>query len=253
MALRLRRDDEMEDERDHEALLMAMGGPAGSVSAPGLVAPTAGGHPTRTADFRDSNQNGRDDRDEGGGGMMAPGDMKPMPAPAPGPDMSAFNTDGFAQPGYTASSFGNALSGWDQAKWADPNHQTPKYVVGRAIAEGGNMQDPAARASVIANLQKAYPGTTYDGKDKVTIPGVGTFDIFGGAGEGRFTPQFLQEGGGGMSAPYGGGGGMPMAGGARSILPTDQSTFDALVRRLRSAAGGGDNGYDQQALLALMQ
>jgi len=67
------------------------------------------------------------------------------------------------------------LPGWDAAKWADPNHQTPKYVVGRIVSQYG--ADDAGFAKAVAEIQKAYPGTTTDGKDKVTIPGVGTIDI----------------------------------------------------------------------------
>lgn len=116
------------------------------------------------------------------------------------PDTSGWDTNGYSTPGYTAAAgtFGTAPSGWDQAKWENPNHQSPKYVVARILQSSGDMKDATARQSAIANIQKAYPGTTYNGKDKVTIPGVGTVDIFGGASAGVYSTawQPVEEGGG---------------------------------------------------------
>lgn len=118
-------------------------------------------------------------------------------------DKSKWNTDGFATPGYTASSFGPVLSGWDATKWNDPNHQTPKYVVGRILTEVGDLKNPDNRAAAISKIQQAYPGAQFNGKDKVTIPGVGTVDIFRGASVGEFGAAFQVEGaeGGGMANP----------------------------------------------------
>src|SRR5690606_33062878 len=36
---------------------------------------------------------------------------------------------------------GGVPSGWDAAKWNNPNHNTPKYQIGR-IAAAGNIQTP---------------------------------------------------------------------------------------------------------------
>jgi hypothetical protein len=110
------------------------------------------------------------------------------------PDRSGWNTDGFSQPGYTAQNFGNAPAGWDATKWQNGDHQTPKYVAGRIMAEAGDLRNPENRAAVLAKLQQAYPGTTdVNGKDKVNIPGVGVVDIFGNATGGEFRPQWLPE------------------------------------------------------------
>lgn len=232
MALRARRYEDEEAE-PAGALAMAMGDPA-SISrrqdqAPPLQFP---GGETRTQEFRDANGNGKDDRDEG-------------------PDQSAWNTDGYAKPGYTASNFGNALAGWDQAKWNDPNHQTPKYVVGRILGAAGNLQDPAMREQAITQIMQAYPGTTFNGKDKITIPGVGTVDIFQGAGAGTYGAQF--DTGGAPAGMPSAGMGLPMQGGSRStFIPNDQSTYEALIRRLRQASGVPDGGFDQAGLLSLL-
>lgn len=110
-----------------------------------------------------------------------------VPAPTPQPpsaspvDTSAWDTDGYPKPGYVPTSFGEAPRGRNPQKWNDPNHQSPKYVVSRILAEQG----PPSREQVIRalpNLQKAYPGTTFDGKDKLTIPGVGTVDVLTASG-----------------------------------------------------------------------
>lgn len=119
------------------------------------------------------------------------------PATPTKPDTSSWNDDGYGKPQHTATSFGNAPAGWDQKKWTDPNHQTPKYVVGRIVVSNGDMKDPVKRAQAIADIQKAYPGATYNGKDIVTIPGVGDVDVFQGASAGVWAPAWQPAGGGG--------------------------------------------------------
>jgi hypothetical protein len=91
-------------------------------------------------------------------------------------------TDRWGAPSYiTATPAGQAMAGWEQSNWGDPNMQTPKYVAGRILSQF-NPNDPGQLSAAIAELQKAYPGTTFDGKDKVTIPGLGVVDIIVGAG-----------------------------------------------------------------------
>ena len=43
------------------------------------------------------------------------------------------NTDGYPMPRITQTPQAGAMPGWDTSKWSDPNHQTPKYVVGRIL------------------------------------------------------------------------------------------------------------------------
>lgn len=107
-------------------------------------------------------------------------------APTAAPTTAAnpnWNTDGFAGPAYTANrANGVAIPGWDNTKWQDANHQTPKYAVGRILSQFDPKNTNTAAA--MQEIQKAYPGATFDGKDKLTLPGVGAFDIMKGAGNG---------------------------------------------------------------------
>jgi len=76
------------------------------------------------------------------------------------------------------------LPGWDACKWNDPDHQTPKYVVGRIVAAFPHTPAGLRQAAPIINA--VYPGTTIlAGKgDKVLIPCVGTVDLITSAGTG---------------------------------------------------------------------
>jgi hypothetical protein len=140
-------------------------------------------------------------------GPATPMAAPPLQAPAPAPQPS-WNTDGFATPQATAQNFGSSpLAGFDATKWNDANHQTPKYAVGRALMEAsggdGKLQTPEERAAAIAQIQAMYPGTTFDGKDKVNIPGVGVKDIFVGAERGEYGAAFQDVGGPAGPAPQG--------------------------------------------------
>ena len=150
--------------------------------------------------------------------------MPPSPMGDPGPqlDTSKWNTDGFASPGYTAKAGIPSLgSGWDEGKWNDPNHQSPKYVFGRILQEAaggdGRLQTPQEREQAVSNILKAYPGAKFDGKQKITMPDGGVIDIFHGADAGHYGAAFqVEEGtgrdpGGNLLPPSGGafGGGMP--------------------------------------------
>lgn len=173
----------------------------------------------------------------------------PDPTTSTSPDTSSWDTDGYSKPGYVPESYGNAPSGWDQGKWADKNHQTPKYAVTRIIMSNGDMKDPASRNKAIADIQRAYPGTTYDGKDKVTIPGVGTIDIFQGASSGVYGPawQPVDEGSGDghSSSPlsqFGMPHGMPPLPQSASDQTT-RSEYNSLLRKyLRRQTQGQQKG-----------
>lgn len=65
--------------------------------------------------------------------------------------------------------------GWDAAKWHNPNHNTPKYVVGRILANYPPTPDGLTQA--MPEIQKAMPGTTRVGDDKISIPDVGVIDV----------------------------------------------------------------------------
>lgn len=103
--------------------------------------------------------------------------------PAPTIDTSAWDTDGFAAPAQLLGGYGNVMAGWDAGKWADPNRQTPKYVAGRILSKYTPSIENAARAA--QEIALAYPGTRFNGKDKILIPGVGEIDVLANSGSGR--------------------------------------------------------------------
>lgn len=116
-------------------------------------------------------------------GQLAPAPQTPAPQP-PQPPNPSWNTDGYAGPAYTAQQANqSAMAGWDQNKWGNENHQTPKYAVGRILSQyTPSVENLGAAAAEIA---KAYPGAVFNGKDKVTIPGVGTIDLLTNSGSGQ--------------------------------------------------------------------
>lgn len=100
--------------------------------------------------------------------------------PAVPADTSAWDTHEYAIPQHVAQNPGQVMPGWDAANWANPNMQTPKYVVGRILSQYPHTI--AGLADAMAEIRMAYPGSLFDGKDKVTIPGVGTIDVLQAAG-----------------------------------------------------------------------
>jgi hypothetical protein len=158
---------------------------------------------------------------QGGGGLQAPAGQVPniqgpadqtQPAQQPpqlpqvplvggGPlqtdvQRRQYNTDGYAQPNRIATQVGAAPVGWDAAKWADANHQTPKYVSGRLQAEAGDQKDPANRQKYLDAMKEAYgpENFQFNGKDKISIDGGKSFvDIWGGAGAGVYSNAWQDE------------------------------------------------------------
>ena len=113
----------------------------------------------------------------------------PLP---PAQSTANWNTGGYATPAFTATNYNQqAVSGYDPAKWNDPAHQTPKYVVGR-ILSGYNLNDPTQLQAAMNDIIKAYPGSTWGGRDVITIPGIGPVDVirdFGGESGIAWQPQ----------------------------------------------------------------
>ncbi len=201
-----------------------------------------------------------------GGGIQAPVDpnkaLDPTAPKTEGPDTSKWDTDGYAKPGYTASNAYGAPAGFDQTKWGNADKQSPKYVVGRILQEAaggaGNLADPEKRAAGVQKVLEAYPGSTYNGKDKITFPDGGTVDVFGKAGAGLYEIAWMPETGpGGAPLPQDNGGPSGMIGVGpssteriNSLVPTDTSTYQALMQKLQGIIG--PQATDRNALMELM-
>jgi hypothetical protein len=107
-----------------------------------------------------------------------------------------------------------APSGWNQGKWADQSHTTPKYVVGRILSQFPDT--PEGLQAAMPQIQQAFPGATMAGRDSINIPGIGIVDVgvgfAGGGGQGwAWQPDSDMAGGAGGAAGAGavgaGGGG----------------------------------------------
>lgn len=107
----------------------------------------------------------------------------------------------------------NAPPGFDQGKWADLTHNSPKYIVGRILAGGGSVQD-AARAV----------GATVIDDDKIQFPDGATYDLFFD-NEGQHRVQFTDITAGG--APN------------QSASPTPAGPWSAPAPGSSTVPGGG--------------
>jgi hypothetical protein len=167
------------------------------------------------------------------------------------PDSSGWNTDGYAAPGYVPAQAGAVPPGWDATKWNNPNHQTPKYGVGRILSNFPPTVEGLTAA--FPDIEKAYPGATFNGKDKLTIPGVGTVDVLQGASKGGEAWRWgAEDGGGGAPAQASG----RAAGGAVDIGPRpqqpdvmDKDTLAKIRAELERIMAGQPN---REAVLAQM-
>jgi hypothetical protein len=100
-------------------------------------------------------------------------------------DPNSWDTDGYAKPAFTAPNVGKVMPGWDAKKWNDPNHQTPKYVVGRILSQFPPTTEGLQQGW--PQIQQAYPEATFNGKDIVDLDGPGPMggtDILKGASVG---------------------------------------------------------------------
>jgi hypothetical protein len=120
-------------------------------------------------------------RQQQGGGAPAQGGQPAQGGPAL--DSRGWDTDQYEAPRYIAQRpSSQPPAGWDREKWNNPAHQTPKYVVGRILSQYPPSIENLGRAA--AEIAAAYPGTTFNGKDKINVPGVGTIDALGNSGTG---------------------------------------------------------------------
>jgi hypothetical protein len=92
---------------------------------------------------------------------------------------------------------GRAPDGWDQTKWADPDHHTTKYDVAAFLYD---VTEPSEVKRIVesAAFQERFPGATFNGKDKIDfgdnledgVP-VGIIDVLMQANEGQNTSAGL--------------------------------------------------------------
>jgi len=121
------------------------------------------------------------------------------------PWSDAVDHDEFTLPQYTSSNYGTAPGGYDPVKWTSADHQTPKYVVGRITADGFASGKPLDQ--IVADIQRAYPGTTWNGKDIITNPEWGSIDFVRDIGGPNQGVAWQVEGDGGTVDQAAAGGG----------------------------------------------
>ena len=183
------------------------------------------------------------------GGAALPGAAAPAASTLP----ANIDTDNYARPQYTVASRGPAPPGYNQEKWNDPSHQTPKYVVGRILQQFAPRTENVDAA--VAEIAKAYPGATRVGSGDVKIPGVGIMDILVGADVGGKRWHSGGSGGGGAKGAGGGkGGGVP---GITAYDPSNLTSGSALadiIKQIQGIAGSGQNlATNRDALMAVLQ
>lgn len=67
------------------------------------------------------------------------------------------------------------MNGFDADKWNDTGHTTPKYTVGRILAN--YPPTPDGLKAALPEILKAIPGVTLEGLDTLNIPGAGVIDV----------------------------------------------------------------------------
>jgi hypothetical protein len=201
--------------------------------------------------------------DQYGQPKTQPDPTTPPTTTTPTPDTSAWDTGGYAKPAYTSTNYNQqAVSGYDPAKWANPAHQTPKYVVGR-ILSGYNLNDPTQLQTAMADIAKAYPGTTWAGKDVINVPGIGNVDVirdFGGESGIAWQPESDAVGaaggtlGGTALSPYGSSA-LTSSFSSTSGVPATGTSSSATTAS-QVASGSSDpalNDASRAAILELLQ
>jgi hypothetical protein len=121
--------------------------------------------------------------------------------------------------------------GFDQAKWADPTHDSDKYTIGRMLAAGASIDDVAH----VLGWEKVSA-------DTLRAPDGSEFDVLYDVGGPNQRPQMLQtKGAGGAPLPPGGGAG---PGGTGGGSPLDSAWNSGTLKDLWSqlqALGGNVN------------
>lgn len=147
------------------------------------------------------------------------------------PGFASWRTGGYNAPKFTAPGFAqSAMAGWDQTKWQDPNRQSPKYAVGRILSQ--YAPSPESLGQAMTQIQQAYPGSTFNGKDRITLPGVGTFDVGQAFSTGDPNQMKWWWGEQGNGAPTTANGHINPLTAAIQNRPQQESANEALLRQL---------------------
>lgn len=119
------------------------------------------------------------------------GGRRPTPPETPPTSVPPGPTRPTTPPTPTTPSLGPALSGWDPNKWVNASHTTPKYVIGRILSRYPPTVEGLKQA--IPELQAAFPGLTFNGKDKIVVPGLGPqgIDVLQAASTGGVAWQWI--------------------------------------------------------------
>ena len=130
-----------------------------------------------------------------------------------------------------------APAGWDQTKWANPSHTTPKYVVGRILS--GYPDTPEGLQAAMPQIQQAFPGATMAGRDSINIPGIGIVDVGVGFAQGggqgwAWQPDSDMAGGAGgtgsgSAGSYGGDMGNDLKTAIARLMNPNQNPMDSPV------------------------
>lgn len=151
-----------------------------------------------------------------------PPGASPSPSPAPAPAAPAAP----AAPTYSQY----AMPGWDQTKWADPNHTTIKYQAGRIFSQFDPNAIRANPAPLLAALKSAGLNPTMIGDDKIDFgDGYGPIDVITSGGQWAWQPTT----GGPATAPQ------PVAPGVPGGAATPSSLQSALYTAAQQALTGG--------------
>ena len=182
-----------------------------------------------------------------------PADATTPPADAttpPAQDTTKWDTDGYAKPAYTAANPAKtAPPGWSNEKWNNPNHQTPKYVIGRILSQFPPRTENVDAA--VAEINKAFPGTTRVSNGDIKVPGLGVIDVLQAADVGGKAWHFGTGGGKGSTkgkaSSGSGSAGAPgitsYAGGYDSSGDVSGgSTIQDIIRRIQGISGGKKPG-----------
>ncbi len=90
---------------------------------------------------------------------------------------SNVNTGGYTAPAVVTPRTGAPPPGYDASKWADPNHQSPKYAVAGIVQQAIARGDKNLTPDTVSAIAKAYPGATQINGTSMNIPGIGTVQV----------------------------------------------------------------------------